>query len=470
MPSPSIQDRIAEFATTASESWAGRKGDAAVLSALVDTLAVGLAGRREPVTKRVLAYAQSLREAGEASAWVASQRFAPETAALVNGVAAHALDYDDVAPAWRGHPSAVLFPTLLALAEDKPLTGADLIDAYTVGFEVGARLGRACAQAQYRKGWHTTATIGVIAAAAAGVRFLRLNPQCGSAALGLAVAQAAGPQANFGTTAKPMHAGFAAAAAVRAVRLAAMEVDASATALDGPRGFVDLYGDGITLDQAFRTLGETAPALHSEGPERKAYPSCYATHHGIAATLALCDEHTVDPHAVAAIEIEGSAGSHAALLTRLPRDTTEAKFSLEYAISLVLLNRSVHLGSFSDQAFRRGDLHEMMTRVAVTEAAGPVTPRYSRVRLAMRNGRAIETTVTALDTRPEPDRLAAKVADCLSFAGLGGDGCAFCSDILALAGHPLTRFTDALDRVLGGRVGPSQHPRHRSNEPATDSA
>lgn len=458
MQSPSIQDRIAEFATTTSKDWAGGESRNAVLSALADTLAVSLAGRREPVTEHVLAYAQSLREAGVASAWVTSQRFAPETAALVNGVAAHALDYDDVAPAWRGHASAVLFPALLALAEDKPLTGSDLIDAYTVGFEVGARLGQACAQALYLKGWHTTATIGVIAAAAAGIRLLQFSPRCGSATLGLAIAQAAGPQANFGTMAKPMHAGFAAAAAVRAVRLAEIGIDASRVALDGPRGFADLYGDGGALDEAFRTLGETAPALRGNGPERKAYPSCYATHYGIEATLALCEAHAVDPHAIAAVEIEGSAASHAALLKRLPRDAMEAKFSLEYAVSLVLLKRGVRLGSFSEHVFRGSDLHEIMTRIAVTEAVGPVAPRSSRVRLKMRNGRTIETTVTALNTDPDPDRLVAKVADCLSFAGLDDDGRTFCSDIFALADHPLAKLTDTLDRVLS--CGASRFPQH----------
>ncbi|MCL4767496.1 MAG: MmgE/PrpD family protein [Hyphomicrobiaceae bacterium] len=449
MTNQMVQEQIGDFVGGIGTDWSKPAGDA-VLLALVDTLAVALAARNEPTLGRVLDYARALEEPAVAPVWCGPVGLAPETAALVNGVAAHALDYDDVAPSWRGHASAVLFAALLALPEMQKLTGSDLLDAYAVGFEVGARVGRCCADAQYRAGWHTTATIGVIAATVACCRALRLASTTTSAAIGLAVAQAAGPQANFGTMAKSLHAGLAAAAAVRAVRLARLGIGASPVALQGPGGFIDLYG-GADPATAFRDLGEAAPIAAGDAIERKTWPICYAAHRAAEAVRVLKAEHGFAAAAVRSVEIEGSAGSHKALLGRPPAGGLEAKFSLEYAVALLLVDSVISLESFSEAAFARRDIHEMMSRVGLTEISGRPTPRSSRVTIALCDGRLYEHTVEALGQDESNARLLAKLADCLSFGGWADRSRELYETVRILPGQPVA----TLLRFLAQRPAPA---------------
>ena len=448
------QDQIGDFVASVDHDWS-KPAERQVLLALVDTLAVALAARNEAVLHHTLNYAYNLGEGVIAPAWVDARGFSPETAALVNGVAAHALDYDDVAPNWRGHASAVLFPALLALPEMQHRSGDDLIDAYAVGFEIGARIGRACAEVQYRAGWHTTATIGVIAAAVACCRALRLDARTASSAIGLAIAQAAGSQANFGSMAKPLQAGFAAAAAVRAVRLAAAGIGASPTALEGSGGFATLYG-GADLATVLQGLGATDPILTRNAIERKSLPICYAAYRAVEAVRILKDAHDIDAANVRAVEIESSAGSHKALLSRPPTDGTEAKFSLEYAVALQLIDGVILLNSFIETSFGRRDIRDVMDRVSVTEIQGPSAPRRSRVRIALRDGRVHEHAVETLSPHNNDTQLLGKIADCLAFGGWDDFSGDLYETVVALPGRPVATLLKALASL---NASPAKSPR-----------
>ncbi|RKJ64051.1 MmgE/PrpD family protein, partial [Butyricicoccus sp. 1XD8-22] len=143
----------------------------------------------------------------------------PQQSALVNGFLAHALDFDDVHTEVRGHPSAVLLSTLLALASTNDVTGKRFLEAYVVGVEVMARIARAVKDSHYEKGWHNTGTIGVLAAALAGGYMLQFSRDQLAQALGFAATQSSGLRCHFGTETKPLHAGLAARAAVLSVNL-----------------------------------------------------------------------------------------------------------------------------------------------------------------------------------------------------------------------------------------------------------
>lgn len=421
MTTATVQRIAAAFVAEADRAWASDPRARIVGLALLDTLAAAFAGLREPVVDRVLKYACSLGEPQHAPVWVLDATFAPETAAFVNGVIAHALDYDDVAPSWRGHPSAVLLPALLALAARSASTGRDVVDAYIVGFEVGARLGRGVIGSHYPKGWHATATIGVIAATAACCRLLKLDADRVSHALGLAVAQAAGPRANFGSMAKPMHAGFAAASAVRATRLASFGISAADTCLDGASGFNRLYAAGEDLHAAFARIGRDEPELFRSGVEPKLYPMCYAAHRAVEAALTLRRAQGIDTGQIAAIHIEGSAGSHAPLLRQMPDDAAEARFSIEYGVAAALSDGTIGLTSFTSAAVARPDIRDLMARIDVAESRPAPGKRWSRVTVRLRSGESLEATVAGLKGGPEApvgaDDLRAKLQDCLRHAG-----------------------------------------------------
>src|SRR5204862_5565974 len=151
-----------------------------------------------------------LVEAGgnpQASVIASAAKLPAISAALVNGAAGHALDYDDVNLAMPGHPSVAILPGLLALAEVRKSSGRDVIAAFVAGYETACRIGLAMRPGHYGRGFHATGTVGAFGAAAACARLLGLDAAGMARALGIAGTQAAGPKSQFGTMCKPFHAG-----------------------------------------------------------------------------------------------------------------------------------------------------------------------------------------------------------------------------------------------------------------------
>ncbi len=417
-----IQRQLAEFVVSAPPGWGMSEVAAIVRHAWLDTLSVSIAGARTGVARGVLAYAGTLGVDGATHPWLSTQQCSLETAALVDAVMAHALDYDDVTPAWRGHPSAVVFPALGVLARHGHATVDDVVQAYIVGFEVGAQLGRMLAGRHYERGWHSTSTIGVIAATAAGCRLLRLSTNATSAAIGFASAQASGVQASFGSDAKPLQAGFAAAGAVRACLLAASGIGAGDTILDGPKGFIELYSDGRADDPAVAELGALPTAITRHGIEMKRYPICYAAHRAIDAALEIRNECAIDPDAIEGIEIEGTPTAHQPLLLQLPSNAQEARFSVEFGVACALLDGGVRLGSFTQDLYARSQLQALMQRSHACEVEGAPTPRRATVRVRMHDGRVHERTVGDPGSGGDlADARMRKVIDCLESAGVADE-------------------------------------------------
>src|SRR5216117_773703 len=178
-------------------------------------------------------------------------------AALANGVAAHAHDYDDMCFVSMAHPSCALVPSILATGELVRASGNAVLDAYIVGFEIECRLGLVMNPRHYHeRGWHCTSSIGTLGAAAAAARILGLDAAATGNALGIAASAACGLKENLGTMVKPLHAGMAARNGVMAARLAQHGVTASEQALDGPQGYLAVMdSQHATLDPAVDDLG-----------------------------------------------------------------------------------------------------------------------------------------------------------------------------------------------------------------------
>ncbi len=367
-----ISARLAEFVAGTVPGRIPAAARAEAKWAILDTLGVMLAGSREEVSGLV---ARWVRDAGGSpETTVAGWGFrAPATeAAMVNGVSAHALDYDDVSISMRGHPSAPLVPAVLALAEKLGSPGTEVIDAYVLGFEVQARLGRAIGEEHYALGWHATSTFGTIGAAAACARLLHLDADRTQAALGIAASLASGIQQNFGSMTKPLHAGWAARSGLVAASLAAAGLTADRTPLEGPRGFVRVMSGGQAPDVAalMEHLGEEWD-ITTAGIGVKLYPCCYATHRAVDAALEIRQSYPLTPGDVRELHVVVSPGTLLPLVRRQPQTGLEGKFSLGYCLAAALLDGAVTLDSFSDAAVRRPEARRLMDLVRVEEGGPP---------------------------------------------------------------------------------------------------
>lgn len=317
---------------------------------VIDTVAVTLAGSREPCVEKLTAVLGTAPTA-PATLIGSAGRAGMLDAALVNGTAAHALDYDDFSAVFGGHQSVPLVPALLALAEIETRSGEALLTAYAVGVETEIRLARAVHFHHYDKGWHPTATLGTIGAAAACTHLMGLDAPTTATALALAVSQAAGVKANFGTMTKPLHVGMCSRAGLLSALLAREGFTANPGAFEHPQGFLEVYNGAGTYD-AERIFARWADPLELEddGIVVKAYPCCGSTHAAIEAAIAMRRRERIDVAAIRSIEIM----PHARRLkhTDEPRPTTPlaAKFSVQYVVARALLDGTVRMRHFEVDA------------------------------------------------------------------------------------------------------------------------
>lgn len=386
--------------------------------AVLDTLGVALAGSREESARIAATLALERGGREEATLLGRDERVPAASAALVNGVAAHALDFDDVSQPMRGHPSVVLLPALLALSESQGRSGRDLLTAFVLGFEVQAKLGRAIGERHYQRGWHATSTLGTLGAATACARLLRLEAAKAGAAIGIAASMAAGLQRNFGSMTKHLHAGNAARSGLEAAQLASRGFTADAAALDGAGGFLALMGDGPADLSTFDALGDPFE-ITSPGVGVKLYSCCYATHRALDAALELRERHAIDSAAVDRVRVEVVRGGLLPLRGQSPATGLEGKFSMEYCLAAALLDGAVGLATFTDDAVNRPAARDLMSKVETCEGAEsgefPIGG-YADVRIALKDGTAHRQRVEVAlgdPARPVPyERLVAKFRDC----------------------------------------------------------
>jgi 2-methylcitrate dehydratase PrpD len=328
--------------------------------AIADTLAVSAAGFVEPVTRRTLA-----AYAGTASrTWSGEPCESEEAAILINGTAAHALDFDDVFLDSTTHPSVVILPAILSL--DSPPDPDRLIAAFAAGIIAARAVAKRVGHGHYHKGWHATGTLGVFAAAAAAGRLRGLSHSALRSAFALAAAQSGGLKINFSTAAKPLHAGLAAAAGVRAVRLASVGL-AGAPDIFADGGYADLYGTGDGEENP----SDEAFDLRADRLSLKLYPCCYASHRLIEVALdarrALGAEGPWEGYTA---RLTVPAGTLAALRYDRPVSGLQAKFSARFTLAVALLGEIPALQHFEDAALARPDIASWMDRITIHEDQG----------------------------------------------------------------------------------------------------
>jgi 2-methylcitrate dehydratase PrpD len=399
--------------------------DAATLAeqAAVDTVAVALAARQDPTVVTLLRGLGDDLRGGPATVWVNGAATDPRTAALVNGTSAHALDFDDVDDQMIGHPSTVLVPAVLATGEEIGAPGAAAVDAYWAGLAVCRSLAAALdIDSHYRAGWHSTGTIGAVGAAAACARLRGLGLEETRFAIGIAGSLAGGSRQSFGTMTKPLHAGVAASTGVLAAQLARVGYTADEGLLERPLGFLALH--------------DAAPGERHVEPEQMAEPRvnvklhacCYYIHAAADAMLQLRADGLAAEE-VRRVVVTGPAESFAVLIHHRPVTGLQGKFSMEYAMAGCLLDGSLGLTTFTDEAVGRPEARRLVELVELNRSATPpVGPpewvwSYAVVAVETRDGRRLERRVDkprGHATRPLEDAdLRQKFDDCLAYGGLG---------------------------------------------------
>ena len=282
---------------------------------ILDYFGVAVAGAGDELVRLLL---DELTEAGgatQASVIGHQSRLPALSAALVNGAAGHALDYDDVNMAMPGHPSVAILPGLLALAELKRSSGREVITAFVAGYETACRIGAALQPGHYNLGFHSTGTVGAFGAAAACARLLGLDAEATAMALGIAGTQAAGLKSQFGTMCKPFHAGKAAQNGLLAARLAARGFSSRADIIEGIQGFALTHGPDFSPEAALAT---PEVGLHLFANLFKYHAACYLTHAPIECARRLREQHRLTPRRSSGSPCGSMRAASGSATSRLP--------------------------------------------------------------------------------------------------------------------------------------------------------
>jgi 2-methylcitrate dehydratase PrpD len=364
---------------------------------VLDYLGVTLAGSREPAARLALK-ALGIPAPGAAALLGMERRVGTLDAALVNGVAAHALDYDDCNNTFGGHPSVPILPALFALADESGASGRDFLAAYVAGFEVETKIALAVHFHHYMKGWHPTATLGVFGAAAACSKLMGLDEERTATALAIAASFASGLKANFGTMVKPLHVGHCTRNGLYAAQLARVGFTAGSEAFEHKQGFFNVFNGEGTYD-ASRILARWADPLDIVNPgiAIKQYPCCGSTHPALDAILKLAREEKPAADDIERVDVWTHARRLEHTNRPAPKSDLDAKFSVQYCMARALLDRSIAIEHFEGRAYEQPAVKKLLARVHAapyTTAQFPADNHFgAEVRITLRGGKVLGAKV-----------------------------------------------------------------------------
>ena len=391
---------------------------------ILDTVGVTIAGAAEDATRIVLGVSGS--SSGPSLVFGHARRIGALDAALVNGTASHALDFDDCNNTLGGHPSVPILPALFALADETGATGRDFIAAYVAGFETECKLSMVVNFHQYTKGWHPTTTIGVFGSAAACAHLLKLSVEKTATALSIAASLAAGVKSNFGTMTKPLHVGHCARSGLFAALLARDGFTAGATAFEHKQGYFEVFNGAGNYD-ATKAIPAWANPLDITRPgiAIKSYPCCGSTHPAIDCMLELVQKHNLKPEQVARID----SWTHTRRLEHTnrpdPQSSLDAKFSVQYTLARALKDRTVKLEHFEGANWKDPATRAILPKIHVatyTTEQFPADNHFgAEVKVTLTDGRIVSTKTDqalgrSVDKPLPPDMLKAKFDNCAARA------------------------------------------------------
>jgi 2-methylcitrate dehydratase PrpD len=384
------------------------------------------------------------------------QKATENQAALINGCIGHIMDYDETCPKVRSHLFAAIFPALLAAGELRGVTGKQLLEGFVTGHEVAMRIGEAITPSWIKAGWHGTSLFGIFGAAAGCAKLMGLDARRIRMALGLVCSMASGVAVNFGSLAKPLHAGMAAERGLFAAQLAQSGFTASQRALESALGFYHAYNWGEVPNHAvFESLGNPwgleTPGISSI----KLYPCCHGLATNIECGIRIHEKYHLTLDDIESVEMHSQPKTLCAMLSRnyedtgeglqwgyqgpprqmqsiLPTTGAQAKFSKEYAFSKAVRDGAVLMEDLTDEAVNEPEIRKWMARIKLyhnseletysNQYPEETAPHAERMVVHLKNGSVIteeEIFIRGMTKRPLAfDDVKFKYHDCGGMVGM----------------------------------------------------
>src|SRR5438132_10614782 len=398
---PGLTDYVGKFVSQAK--YEDIPGEVVELGkkSILDGLGLALAGSKAQTGSLCRRYLERIGVCDGQSTIIGSARkTSPRFAAFVNGISIHADDFDDTQLAVAKdrvygllvHPTVPVLPAVLALAERGGVSGKELMLAYHLGVEVECKIAEAISPRHYQDGFHSTGTCGPFGSAAACAKLLQFEHSQILNTFGLVASQSGGLRENFGTMTKPYQAGHAAESGLVSAELVALGWTAAGQILEADRGFFHAFGGSYDPAAIMDRLGRPWTFV-SPGISLKPYPSGSLTHPAMTELMRLIEANNIQADQAEKVDCGANHNMTTTLLHHQPKTGLEAKFSMEFCLAILLLERKAGLGEFSDKVVQRADVQEMIRRINFyvdpqAESAG-FDKMTSILKIHLRDGRAI---------------------------------------------------------------------------------
>ena len=396
---------------------------------ILDGFGLALAGSASVMAPMARQYAATFGTSNlRASVMGTAMKAHPRLAAFVNGVSIHADDYDDTQLAAAKdriyglltHPTVSVLPPAFALCELGGRSGQDFLLAYHMGVEIECKIAEAISPRHYDEGFHSTGTCGSFGSTAACAKLRGLDVLQTQYALGIGATEGGGFRNNFGSMTKPFQAGHAAENGTVAVDLAALGWTASDNILEAPLGFFQAAGGGFDPGAIVGRFGKPW-TLVDPGVSIKPHPSGSLSHPAMGAMQALIHDNDIKASDVEKVDVGANHAMTTSLLHHRPTTGLQGKFSMEYCMSILLLDRKAGLVEFQDKVVQRPDVQEMIKRINFyidpqAENAG-LDKMTSLLKITMKDGKVYSARAEFAKGSPANPMSYEEVAD--KFRGCG---------------------------------------------------
>ncbi len=388
---------------------------------MIDYAGVTLAGCKEPVSRSIQAYVRRHSAQSESRVFGRDILVSCDLGALANGVAGHALDYDDVSWTTIGHPTVTVAPAVFASGEVRHAPGQEILRAYAVGVEIQNKIAALAMPDASSNGWHTTSVFGPFGAAVASALINTLEYEPFISALGIAASMAGGIRANFGTMTKAYHAGMTAFNGITAVSLARLGLTAAEDAIEAQDGFVQVFSGKKPKKCALR-FGETWDII-TPGLVFKRYPCCSGTHPAVDCMMEILEETPFSADQVESIHVGVSLPGLKELVCHSPTTPTEARFSMEHALAAAIVYRKIGLSEFTSESVNDPGIREIIPKITMEidpqlAKLGFIGRAPAKLRIALKDGRLLKGRCDLAKGNPEKplndEELSAKFFECAS--------------------------------------------------------
>ena len=337
---------------------------------------------------------------GKATVIGSNMKLPSQFAALANGVGIHSDDYDDTQLAVAKdrvyglltHPTAPCLPSAFAEGEIHKINGKDFLNAYLIGVDVECKISEAMSPRHYQHGFHSTATCGTFASAAAASKIRKYSFDKTLRSIGIAASLSAGLRENFGTMTKPLHAGRAAESGVIACDLSDYGWSSTDKILESPRGFFQAHGGGYDINAIKGKLGR--PWTFSKpGISIKPHPCGSLTHPGMTKMLELIKKYNIMSDQVLKVDVGTNHNMQNALIHHRPTNEFQAKFSMEYSMAILLIEKRAYIPEYQDKRINKSDVQKMLRKInfyknKTAEAAG-YDKMTTLIDIYLKNGKKI---------------------------------------------------------------------------------